>query len=61
MRLDFLGQMLLMPIPQTIYDQVERLVAKFKALPRVAALKHEIGAVNAEIDAAVYRLYDLSV
>jgi len=22
-----------MPIPQTTYDQVERLVAKFKALP----------------------------
>ena len=40
--------------------QKEYAVASREKLPRADALKRKIDAVDAEIDAAVYRLYDLS-
>ena len=40
--------------------QKEYAVAAQEKLPRADALKRKIDAVDAEIDAAVYRLYDLS-
>ena len=41
--------------------QKEYAVAAREKLPRADTLKRKIDAVDAEIDAAVYRLYDLSV
>ncbi|MEW5721155.1 MAG: hypothetical protein AB1817_21195 [Chloroflexota bacterium] len=40
--------------------QKEYAVAAREKLPRAGARKWKIDAVDAEIDAAVYRLYDLS-
>jgi hypothetical protein len=39
----------------------EYAIAAREKLPRADALKRKIDAVDVEIDAAVYRLYDLSI